>query len=169
MDEVHFRNTSVVYSPSELSIICSFWTCIGDNDDDRVEIITGQQWLFLWCTESGTCPITKSQMANGYEYGTAWQTGRCTASFTRIPSSAEKERALRWRHNEGDSVSTHQPYYCLLSRLFERRSKKTSKLCVTGLCAGNSPGTDEVPAQMSSNAENVSICWRHHGLIKLCR
>ena len=45
----------------------------------------------------------------------------------------------------------------LLNRLFRRRSKKTSKLRVTGLCAGNSPGTGEFPAQMASNAENVSI------------
>ena len=42
--------------------------------------------------------------------------------------------------------------------------KKTSKLCVTGLCAGNSPGTGEFPAQMASNAENGSIWWRHHAL-----
>ena len=43
-----------------------------------------------------------------------------------------------------------------------RRSKKTSKLCVTGLCVGNSPVTGEFPAQRASNAENVSIWWRHH-------
>ena len=41
--------------------------------------------------------------------------------------------------------------------------KETSKLRVTGLCAGYSPGTGEFPAQMASNAENVSIWWRHHG------
>ena len=33
---------------------------------------------------------------------------------------------------------------------FRRRSKKTSKLGVTGLCAGNSPGTGEFPTQMAS-------------------
>ena len=44
------------------------------------------------------------------------------------------------------------------------RSKKTPKLRVTGLCAGNSPGTGEFPAQMASNAGNVSIWWRHHVL-----
>ena len=33
---------------------------------------------------------------------------------------------------------------------------------VTGLCAGNSPVPGELPAQMASNAENVSIWWRHH-------
>ena len=42
--------------------------------------------------------------------------------------------------------------------------KKTSKRRVTGLWAGNSLGTGEFPAQMASNAENVSIWWRHHGL-----
>ena len=70
--------------------------------------------------------------------------------------------ALRWRHNERDSVSNHQPHDCLLNRLFRRRSKKTSKLRVTGLCVGNSPGTGEFPTQMASYAENVSIWWRHH-------
>ena len=70
--------------------------------------------------------------------------------------------SLQWRHNGRDSVSNHQPLHCLLNRLFRRRSKKTSKLRVTGLCAGNSPGTGEFPAQMASYAENVSIWWRHH-------
>ena len=71
--------------------------------------------------------------------------------------------ALRWRHNGRDCVSNHQRHNCLLSRLFGRRSKKTLELRVTGLCVGNSPGTDEFPEQMASNAENVSIWWRHHG------
>ena len=75
--------------------------------------------------------------------------------------------ALRWRHNGCDSVSNHQLHDCLLNRLFRRRSKKTSKLRVTGLCVGNSPGTGEFPAQMTSDAENVSIWWRHHGTSRL--
>ena len=69
---------------------------------------------------------------------------------------------LLWRHNGHDSVSNHQPHDYLLNRLFRRRSKKTSKLRATGLRTGNSPGTGEFPAQMSSSAENVSIWWRHH-------
>ena len=32
-------------------------------------------------------------------------------------------------------------------------------------CAGNSPVTSEFPAQRASNAENVSIWWRHHASI----
>ena len=69
---------------------------------------------------------------------------------------------LQWRHNERDGASNHPPHQCLLNRLFRRRLKKTSKLRVTGLCAGNSPVTGEFPPQMASNAENVSIWWRHH-------
>ena len=69
---------------------------------------------------------------------------------------------FQWRHNGRDSVSNHQLHDCLLNSLFRCRSKKTSKLPVTGLCAGNSAGTGEFPAQMASYAENVSIWWRHY-------
>ena len=72
-------------------------------------------------------------------------------------------QSSRWRHNERDGVSNYQPHDCLLNRLLRCKSKKTSKLRVIGLCAGNSPVTGEFPAQMASNAENVSIWWRHHG------
>ena len=50
----------------------------------------------------------------------------------------------------------------LTDRLFRCRSKKISKLHITGLCAGNSHVTGEFPTQRTSNAENVSIWWRHH-------
>ena len=65
--------------------------------------------------------------------------------------------SLEWHHNGRDGVSNHQPSQCLLNHLFRRRSKKTSKLRVTGLCAGNSPVTGEFPAQRAGNAENISI------------
>ena len=45
--------------------------------------------------------------------------------------------------------------------------KKTSQLCVTGLCVGNSPVTGEFPAQRACYAENVSIWWCHHGEISI--
>ena len=79
--------------------------------------------------------------------------------------------SLWWRPNGRDSDSNHQPHDCLLSRLFRRRSRKTPKLRVTGICAGNPPGTGVFPAQMASDAENVLIWWRHHGdwiVSKLC-
>ena len=62
-------------------------------------------------------------------------------------------------------VSNHQPNDCLLSRSSRCRSKKTSKLRVTGLCAGTSLVTGEFPTQIASNGGNVSIWWRHRGYI----
>ena len=50
----------------------------------------------------------------------------------------------RWRLNWPASRAT------VYSR---RRSKKTSKLRVTGLCEGNSPGTGEFPVQRASYTE----------------
>ena len=71
--------------------------------------------------------------------------------------------ALLWRHNGCDGVSNHQPHDCSRNHSFRHRSKKRSKLHVTGLCAGDLPVTGEFPAQRASNAENISIWWRHHG------
>ena len=95
-------------------------------------------------------PGRKSSHKNSFE-------DRAADEICGYPTST-----LRWRHNGYDSVSNHQPRDCFLNRLFKHRSKKTSKLRVTGLCAGNSPEADEFPAQMASNAENASIWWRHH-------
>ena len=52
---------------------------------------------------------------------------------------------LQWRQVQCDGVSNHQLHDCLLNHLFRRRSNKTSKLRVTGLCAGNSPVTCDSP------------------------
>ena len=68
---------------------------------------------------------------------------------------------LQWRPNGHYGVSDQQSHYVLLNRLIRHRSKKTSKLHVSGLCAGNSPVTGEFLAQRASNVENVSI-WRRH-------
>ena len=71
----------------------------------------------------------------------------------------------QWRHNGHDSVSCHQPHHCLLNRLFRRRSKKISKLRVTGLCAGihqwpvNSPHTWPITRKMFP-FDDVIMWWR---------
>ena len=73
----------------------------------------------------------------------------------------ELSRRIKYRENhysdERDSASSHQSHDCLFNCLFRRRSKKASKLRVTGPCPGNSPVTGEFPAQKASNAETVSI------------
>ena len=88
-------------------------------------------------------------------YNGNWQT---IFIFRRGPVSFVAQ-ALGWRHNGHDGVSTHQPHHCLLNQLVRRRSKKISKLPVTGLWAGYSPVTGEFPTQMASYAE---FWWRHH-------
>ena len=78
------------------------------------------------------------------------------------PYGTHSPEPLQWRHNEHDGVSNHRRLDCSLNRLFRRRSKKTSKLRITGLCEGNQPVTGGFPPQRVSNAENISIWWRHH-------
>ena len=87
----------------------------------------------------------------------------------RIPEWSENE-TLQWRHNGYDGVSNHRRRDCYLNRLFRRRSKKTSKLRVTGLCEGNSPVTGESPPKgpvtrkmfplMASSC--AAICFSKH-------
>ena len=54
-------------------------------------------------------------------------------------------------------------YSTVYSGAYQRKHQS-----VTGLCVGNSPVTGEFPAQMASNAENVSIWWRHYVLYETC-
>ena len=44
--------------------------------------------------------------------------------------------------------------------------KKYQSSALLAICAGNSLVPGEFPAQMASNAENVSIWWRHHATKK---
>ena len=110
-----------------------------------------------------------SYRCNGHTFNTAeklLENLTQTRCFSRpVLTNVWKNAPLQWSYNRRDSVSNHQPHHCLLNRLFRRRSNKTWKLCVTGLCVGSSPGTGEFPAQMASYSENVSIWWRHHAQI----
>ena len=65
-----------------------------------------------------------------------------------------KGQSLQWCHDEHDGISNHQRLDCLLSCLFKRWSKKSSKLHVTGLCEGNPLVTGGFPSQRASNMEN---------------
>ena len=63
-------------------------------------------------------------------------------------------------HHQSDvimSVMASQLTDVSMLNRFRRRSKKTSKLRVNGICEGNSPVTGEFPFQKASNAKNVSI------------
>ena len=79
----------------------------------------------------------------------------CMSSQQYLPQHWNGSKRLPTLH-------CHRQPDCLFNRLLMRRSKKTPKLRVTDLCEGNSPVIGEFPAQRASNAENVSIWWRHH-------
>ena len=66
---------------------------------------------------------------------------------------------------ERDGVSNHQPQIVYSTVCSGADQGKHQRLRVTSLCEGNSSVTDEFPAQRTSDAENVSIWWRHHGLL----
>ena len=72
--------------------------------------------------------------------------------------------SLRWRHNEHDGVSNHQPHDCLFNRLFKAEIKENIKALRLWPLWGEFTGDRWIPAQRASNAENVSIWWRHHGM-----
>ena len=110
-------------------------------------------------------PLTKSLYC-GKRFYAMMSSGTKMASIlqTIIWKVLFSESTVQWRHNGRDGVSNHQPHDCLLNRLFSRRSKKTSKLRVTGHCTGNSPVTGELLAKKTTNEENVSILLRHHGI-----
>ena len=132
-----------------------FWCrCSIDEKPKFYLICVVYSWLYYWFY----IVMCRSYLADHVNLFFMWMVGYHFRWLHMLVST------LRWRRNGHGVMSNHQPHHCLLNHLFGCRSKKTSKLCVTGLCAGNSPGTAEFPPQMASNAENVSIWWRHHEL-----
>ena len=82
---------------------------------------------------------------------------KCLLSIFVIIASFE---SITRDHDGRHCVSNH---VCSgTQRLFRRRSKKISRLLVTGFCEGNPPVTDGFPAQRASNAVNVYIWWCHN-------
>ena len=117
-------------------------------------IVVGPHW---WSVTIGYLQIASHYLSQDICHHIA-----APKSLSSPTIRAYNRNSLQWRHNEHDNVSNHQPRDCLFNRLFRRKWKKTSKLRVTGLCVGNSPGTGEFPSQIASNPENVSIWWHHH-------
>ena len=54
-------------------------------------------------------------------------------------------------------------YLTVYSGVDQRKHQRSESL----VFAGNSPVTSEFPAQRASDAENVSIWWRHHILMNI--
>ena len=140
-------------------------------NDSLVTTLPGHQTLYFtsgyWHSKLWKNIFNPNVPINNRLAGTAQQSSMKGSKWEIVEMIRHSiSKSLRWRHNGRDGVSNHQPHDCLHNRVFRRRSKETSKLCVTGLCAGNSPGIGEFPAQKASNAKNVSIWWRHHALYR---
>ena len=91
-------------------------------------------WFVLLHTDNTRDTLIRLRIPPEWDYLTRTCSRICIQEFS-----------LLWRHNDHDGVSNHQPHGCLRNRLFRRRSNKTSKLRVTGLCVGNSPGPVNSP------------------------
>ena len=70
--------------------------------------------------------------------------------------------SLQWRHNERYGVPDHQARDCLLNRWFKAQIKENIKALRHWPLCGEFTSHRWIPAQRASNAENVSIWWRHH-------
>ena len=77
-------------------------------------------------------------------------------------ASQRETTPIQWRHYERDGVSNEQPHDCLLKHLFRHLIKENIE--DPRHCPLWGEFTGEFPAQRASNAENVSIWWRHHAL-----
>ena len=134
-----------------------FRTITHYGQDQKADVFSDNVLKCIFYNESAWIPRTiLLKCSSHWEYVS-------TSSVEGLgPAMRQTIISLEWRQNECDSVSNHQRLDCLPKRVFRRRSKKITKLRITGLCAGNSPMTGEIPAQMASYVENVSIWWRHH-------
>ena len=102
-------------------------------------------WLFEQTRQIISAIMTTNQWSHILYVPGMWSMAINSYPCSVVRFSNKCRESLRWRHNERASVSNHQSHHCLLDRLFRRRSKKSSKLRVTGLCAGNSPGPVNSP------------------------
>ena len=153
-------NTAGISSSHELIRMSEMNSCRGNRTKSWRSSTNALQSIFLnitFCTSRFSQSLIFS-VQGMVTYGT-WLDTTGGVPRKQYPEICFVD-TLQWRHNGRDGVSNHHPHHCLLNSLF--RSKITPKHRVTDLCAGNSPVTGEFPAQKASNAENVSIRWRHH-------
>ena len=75
--------------------------------------------------------------------------------------------SLQWGHNACNGISNHWHLDCLFNCLFRCRSKKTSKLCITGLCEGYPPVTGVFPSKRASNMDVVFWFKFHWNLFQM--
>ena len=114
------RSLTVLYDTS-----CFYGVCLILDRKDRFD-----SW-----TKDGTASIRDHHPHQLLDVGLFGVDTTDPPPYPQLARPDLRRSALKWRHNERHGVSNHQPHDCLFNCLFRRRSKKTSKLRVTGLCA----------------------------------
>ena len=121
-----------------------------------------QEQLLVKVNNAYTC----SQQVQGWCRKTAhspWYGCVRTYRVNRV-----NDRSLQWHHNEWQRVSNHRQLVGLFDCLFGLTAKKTSKLVPPTLCEGIPLVNRGFPSQRPSNAESVSMTWRHHEMFWPC-
>ena len=127
----------------------------------RAQVISEKQ--SIWLFNESALHTLHTKNCHGAYWATSIRTACCCFISSGATSDCKVVIPLQWHHNEHDSISDNRHLDCLLSRLFRRRSNKTSKLQFTGLFGWNPSWTGRFPSQRAGDAENVSIWWCHHG------
>ena len=97
---------------------------------------------------------SKTKFSTAWEYFVPLKPGQLCDQWICIPAKQNKGET----HYSDVIMGAMGAQITSLTIVYSTvHSGVTSKLRVTGLCAGNSPMTGEFPAQMASYAESVSI------------
>ena len=99
-----------------------------------------------------------------YELARYWSSRQVKLIVTDVPAAKQTPDHQRSSHYNDVIMSTIASqitsltivYSTVYSGADQRKHQSSASLAL------NSPGTGEFPAQRASNAENVSIWWRHH-------
>ena len=135
--------------PSKAATVCIFLGIYFTYSAHRERSVNNMAWIWT-CVLDAPMHLLTATTTNLLSWN-LWN-GAITEGGSRNKGLHE---SLQWRHNECHGVSNPEPLDCLLSHLFKRASKKTSKLRVTYFCVGNPPLTGGFHSQRASNGKNI--------------
>ena len=124
--------------------------CKVDFHSSQDDVMTRKHFLYYWPFVRGILqliPPTKVQLSRSLTRSLAWPTSCWTNSQVANDLRHYESHvtslcnALEWHHNDG--VSNHQPHDCILIQA--KKTKKTSKLHVTGPLCGEFTGDWWIP------------------------
>ena len=132
-----------VYDNWGISRELALWWLSRDFPGDKSTLIK----VIVWCRQATTHYPCQ-----------CWHISMLSYGVTR----PRRVYALRWRHNDHDRVSNHQPHGCLLNHLLRRRSDKHQSCALLTFVWGIHRDRWIPRNKRASYAENVSIWWHHH-------